>query len=426
MASRRNLAEWLIHMENMHPSAIDMGLERVAAVRDRLGLAPLFPIVTVAGTNGKGSVCALLESIFSRAGYKVGQYSSPHLLRFNERIRVGRKEVSDADIERALERVEQVRAPESLTYFEFGTLAAMDIFIREKVEVAVLEVGLGGRLDAVNVFEPDCAVVTLVDLDHTAYLGPDRESIGREKAGIFRAGIPAVCGDPDPPASLLARAAALGAPLTLIDRDFGYSTEAGQWQFWSVRGKRSGLPHPVMRGNYQIANAATALAALEQISQTLPVDMGAIRRGLIEAELNGRFQVLPGKPMVILDVGHNPHAARALATNLRAMPAGGRTLAVFAMLKDKDIPAVAKEIGGEIDAWYVAGLTGPRGADAGQIVRTVRETGTSAAINSFETPAQALDAALGMAGQDDKILVFGSFYTVAEIMRARNAMERHG
>jgi dihydrofolate synthase / folylpolyglutamate synthase len=426
IASRRSLAEWLIHIESMHPSAIDMGLERVAAVRDRLGLAPQFPILTVAGTNGKGSVCALLESILSCAGYRVGQYSSPHLLRFNERIRVGRKEVTDAEIERALERVERARNPESLTYFEFGTLAAMDIFIREKIDVAVLEVGLGGRLDAVNAFEPDCAVVTLIDLDHMDYLGPDRESIGREKAGIFRARIPAVCGDPDPPASLLERAAALGAPLSLIDRDFGYLAQAGQWHFWSTRGKRSGLPHPVLRGDYQIANAALALAALEQVSQQLPVDMGAIRRGLIEAQLLGRFQVLPGRPMVILDVAHNPHAARALATNLRAMPAGGRTLAVFAMLKDKDIRAVTKEIAGEIDAWYVAGLSGPRGADAGQIAGAVRESGTRAAINAFATPAQAFDAALGTAGQDDKILVFGSFYTVAEIMRARTATEMHG
>jgi len=324
----QSLADWLAYLERIHPSAIDLGLGRVSAVRDRLDLAPAFPIITVGGTNGKGSVCAMIEAVLSSAGYHVGLYTSPHLLRYNERIRVARREVDDGALALSFGRVESARAPDSLTYFEFGTLAAMDIFIRSNVDVAVLEVGLGGRLDAVNVFDADCTVVNTVDFDHMEYLGPDRESIGREKAGIFRAHVPAVFGDEDPPASLTAHAADIGAPLFLRGRDYGFNAGHGQWQYWSLQGKRSALPYPALRGAYQLANVATALAALDQIKDRLPVDMGAIRRGLVEVDLPGRFQVMPGRPLVILDVGHNPHAARGLAESLRALPTGGRVIAV--------------------------------------------------------------------------------------------------
>ena len=225
----QSLADWLAYLERIHPSAIDLGLGRVSAVRDRLDLAPAFPIITVGGTNGKGSVCAMIEAVLSSAGYHVGLYTSPHLLRYNERIRVARREVDDGALALSFGRVESARAPDSLTYFEFGTLAAMDIFIRSNVDVAVLEVGLGGRLDAVNVFDADCTVVNTVDFDHMEYLGPDRESIGREKAGIFRAHVPAVCGDEDPPASLTAHAADIGAPLFLRGRDYGFNAGHGQW-----------------------------------------------------------------------------------------------------------------------------------------------------------------------------------------------------
>ena len=418
--ARTGLHDWLAYIESIHFTAMELGLDRVAAVRERLGLNPTFPVLTVGGTNGKGSVCAYLEAMLSAAGYRVGLYSSPHLLRFNERIRIARKEASDVALVEAFARIEKLRPPQSLTYFEFGTLAALEIFTRENVDVAVLEVGLGGRLDAVNVFDADCAVVTVIDLDHTEYLGPDRESIGREKSGIFRAHMPAICGDPDPPTSLLASARTMGAPLTLINRDYGYTAVGGQWQYWSARGKRSGLPHPSLRGNCQLANAATAIAALEQVSTKLPVEMGAVRRGLLETDLCGRFQVLPGRPMVILDVGHNPHAARVVAENLRALPSAGRTRSVFAMLRDKDIQAVAAELGAGIDQWYVAGLGGPRGADAAHVSRAVQAAGAGGAILQFETPALAYRAALDAAGQDDKILVFGSFHTVAEVMRARS------
>ncbi len=415
----QSLADWLAYLERIHPTVIDMGLERVSAVRDRLGLAPGFPIITVGGTNGKGSVCAMLDAILSSAGYRVGLYTSPHLLRYNERVRVARREVDDVALIRAFECVERARPPDSLTYFEFGTLAAMDIFIRENVDVVVLEVGLGGRLDAVNVFDADCTVVTTVDFDHMDYLGPDRESIGREKSGIFRAGVPAICGDEAPPATLTGHAASLGAALVLIGRDYGYSAGRGDWQYWSLQGKRFALPYPALRGAYQLANAATALAALDQIKDRLPVEMGAIRRGLVEVDLPGRFQVMPGRPVVILDVGHNPHAARGLAESLRALPAGGRLIAVFAMLKDKDIAGVAQPLKDQIDEWLVAALPGLRGADARCIEQALASIGISAPVRRFESPADAYQCAIRSAGQNDKILVFGSFFTVGAVLQAR-------
>ena len=415
----RSLPEWLAYLEGIHSSPIDMGLARVASARDRLGLAPDFPIITVGGTNGKGSVCAMLEAILSSAGYRVGLYSSPHLLRYNERVRLARQEVSDAVLADAFDRVERARAAVSLTYFEFGTLAAMDIFVREHIDVAVLEVGLGGRLDAVNVFDADCAVVTAVDLDHMDYLGPDRESIGYEKAGIFRAGVPAVCGDGNPPESLASHAASIGARLILAGRDFSFQSARNDWRYCGVHANRFALPHPSLRGTYQLANAATTLAALEQVNDRLPVDMGAIRRGLLDVNLPGRFQVMPGRPMVILDVGHNPHAARGLSESLRALPEGGRVTAVFAMLKDKDIAGVAREVKAQVDEWLVFPLPGPRGADARHMEQALASIGVSAPVRRFDSPAAAYECAVRASGQNDKILVFGSFFTVGAVMQAR-------
>lgn len=413
----QTLEGWLSYLERLHPSAIELGLDRVAAVRGRLKLAPGFPIVSVAGTNGKGSVCAILESVLASAGYRTGLYTSPHLVHYNERVRIARRQVADDALVEAFARIERARAGTSLTYFEFGTLAAVDLFVRAEVDVAILEVGMGGRLDAVNVFDADCSVVTAIGLDHMDYLGPDRESIGAEKAGIFRANRPAICGDPDPPRSLLSRAGAIGARLSLIDRDYGFRAEPGQWQFWSAAGRRSALPYPALRGSTQVANAATALAALEQVGQALPIDMGAIRRGLLEVELAGRFQILPGRPMVILDVAHNPQAARVLAESLRALPRADRTLAVFGMLGDKDIEGVVAELRPEIDEWFVAGLPGPRGADVQRIARALDGAGVPATRSG--TPEAAYRQALGAAGQNDRIIVFGSFLTVAAVLRLR-------
>jgi len=401
----------------LHPTSIDLGLARVAAVRDRLGLAPKFPIVTVGGTNGKGSTCAMLEACLQSAGYRTGKYTSPHLLRYNERVRIRGDEVADALLIEAFERIEHARGDISLTYFEFGTLAAVLLFIEAKIDVAVLEVGLGGRLDAVNAFEPDCSVLTSVGLDHMEFLGHTRELIGLEKAGIFRPGKPAVVAEPSPPAAVLERAGAIGADLYLVDRDFGYAGSDAQWRFWDWLGKRSNLPLPALRGEYQLQNAAAALAALDSLRDRLAVDMGAIRRGLVELELPGRFQVLPGMPTIVLDVAHNPHAAVRFAQTLHKLERKGRRLAVFAMLKDKDIEGVLDVTKSAFDAWYVAPLTLPRGADAARLQQALAAVGVTAPVRHYDDIAGALRAARGSARSDDKIVVFGSFYTVAEALR---------
>jgi dihydrofolate synthase/folylpolyglutamate synthase len=297
----------------------------------------------------------------------------------------------------------------------------MWLFAEGAVDVAVLEVGLGGRLDAVNAFEPDCAVVVSVGLDHTDYLGPTRGHIAFEKAGIFRAGKPAVVAEADPPASLIGHARDIGADLYLIDRDFGYVGGETQWQFWDWRGKRDGLPLPALRGSYQLANASAALAALDSIRARLPVEMGAIRRGLVEVDLPGRFQVLAGRPRVILDVAHNPHAAARLAENLERMQPRARTLAVFAMLKDKDIEGVIAAVSAQVDEWLIAPLPGPRGADLARVERALLAAGVAVPASSFADVAGALQRARERAGPDDKILVFGSFYTVGDALRALDA-----
>ncbi len=413
-----SLPEWLEHIERLHPKTIALGLDRVQQVRRALALDPSFPVITVGGTNGKGSVCAMLEAILDLAGYRVGCYTSPHLLRYNERVRIGRIEAGDADLARAFAAVEQARQAVPLTYFEMGTLAAMWLFLQQRVEAAVLEVGLGGRLDAVNVFDADCAVVTTVDIDHVDFLGGDREAIGYEKAGIFRGGRPAVCADPAPPASLTQHAGAIGAQLLRIGVDFGITVQDRQWQYWGPRGRRNALPHPVLRGTPQLANAAAAITALESLRERLPVSVNDLRSGLLQADSPGRFQVLPGRPAVILDVAHNPQAARALAASLAAMGPRGRTYAVLGMLKDKDIAGVVAALKPAIAHWFVAGLAVARGAGADDLDATLAEAGVEARTRSPDVAA-AYAQACDMATENDRILVFGSFYTVATVMRIR-------
>jgi len=412
------LPAWLEYLERVHPASIELGLERVAAVRDRLGLGPEFPIITVGGTNGKGSTCAMLESCLQAAGYRVGCYTSPHLLRYNERVRIAGAEASDQALVDALHRVELARGDISLTYFEYGTLAAMSLFVHARLDAAVLEVGLGGRLDAVNAFEPDCAVITSVDIDHTDYLGSTREAIGREKAGIFRAGRGAVVAEADPPAAMLEHGKRIGAELRLIERDFGFTAGDTQWQFWDWFGRRSGLPLPALRGAYQLGNASAALAALDALKQRLPVDMGAIRRGLVEVTLSGRFQVIPGRPVLILDVAHNPHAAVRLAENLARMPRGGRTLAVFGMLKDKDIAGVIAAVSPQIDEWHITSLPVSRGADLARLREAFTAAGVRSPVHSASDVVSALAKAREAAVADDRIVVFGSFYTVTDALRS--------
>jgi dihydrofolate synthase/folylpolyglutamate synthase len=306
-----------------------------------------------------------------------------------------------------------------LTYFEFGTLAALWLFARANPDVLVLEVGLGGRLDAVNIVDPDVAVVTSVDLDHMDYLGPTREDIGREKAGIFRAGRPALCADVDPPASLVAHAQAIGAELLLLGRDYGFVTEDRQWRYWGPGGQRFGLPAPALRGAYQLANAATAFAALDFLHARLPVEIGARRQGLVGVELPGRFQVLPGRPATVLDVAHNPHAARAFAAALGAMGFFPETHAVFGMLADKDVGGVVDAVRGRVDRWYVGPLPGPRGASADGLANVLRQHGVAdESIRCCDDIGAALAVARGAAGEADRIVVFGSFLTVAAAMVA--------
>ena len=424
----RALPDWLSHLEHLHPMTIEMGLERVDQVKTTLDLVPCFPIITVGGTNGKGSTCAMLEAILSRAGYRVACYTSPHLLRYNERVRINQQEASDTDLCKAFEEVESARVANgiSLTYFEFGTLAAMQLFSQAGVDVAILEVGLGGRLDAVNIFDADCAVLTSIDLDHMDYLGNTREEIGFEKAGIFRNGRAAICSEPDVPAAVRQHAEVIGANFMHIGEHFGYSTDATQWDYWGAGGKRHSLPHPALRGIYQLRNASACLAALDTIRDSLPVTMGDIRQGLLEVALPGRFQVLAGQPLTVLDVAHNPAAAHVLAANLGNMGCYPKTYAVFAMLRDKDMAGVVRALMPAVDVWLAADINAPRGASAEelrQVLQSVNVVEAGAIICTFPDIATAYAYACERASENDRICVFGSFHTVGEVLRYRNAVK---
>jgi dihydrofolate synthase/folylpolyglutamate synthase len=403
----RTLAEWLEFIERQHPKTIALGLDRVSAVLGRMRIELGCPVITVAGTNGKGSCCALLEAMLRAGGYRTGLYTSPHLVRYNERVRIAGQEASDRALGESFEAVEAARGEVALTYFEYGTLAALWLFAREGIEAAILEVGLGGRLDAVNAIDADCAVLTSVGIDHVDYLGADRESIGREKAGIFRAGRPAVIAEPQPPRSVL------DAPGVhyVLGRDFGYSDEKTQWTYWGPFGKRGGLAHPALRGAVQLRNAAAAMCALDCLREKLPLGMQDIRRGLAEVTLPARFQVLPGRPQVILDVAHNAQAAQVLADNLAASGFAPETIAVCGMLRDKDAAGVLRTLAPRITRWHLASLTGPRAARADELAKHV-----DGAVECFASPASAFAAALSRANENDKIVVFGSFLTVGEVM----------
>jgi len=414
------LAGWLDYIERQHPQTIALGLDRVNAVRAEMHLQPAFPLITVGGTNGKGSACMMLEAMLGHAGYRVGTYTSPHLLRYNERVRIVGREAADAALARSFVVVEQARARcgVPLTYFEFATLAAVWLFCAQTVDVAVLEVGLGGRLDAVNAFDADAALLMSVGLDHMEYLGNTRDAIGREKAHIFRAGRPAICADPDPPPSVTSHAAQIDAPLQLLGRDFSYAAQPRQWHYKGPGGNRSGLPLPALRGDYQLANASACIAALDALRDRLPVSAGAIRAGLVSVENPGRFQVLPGRPAVVLDVAHNPHAAAALAANLAQMTGHRNTLAVFSMLKDKDVAGVVRALRGHVDHWLIAPLPGARGMTAAAIEQCLRAAGVTVPITHDADVAAACLRAYEMAGDNDRILVCGSFLTVAAAMTA--------
>lgn len=411
--SVRSLAGWLEHIARQHPQPIALGLDRVREVFSALKAEISCPVITVGGTNGKGSTCAVLEAILSSAGYRTGLYTSPHLARYNERVRVAGREADDDALCEAFAAVEQARGAVPLTYFEFGTLAALYLFSRKNLDALILEVGLGGRLDAVNVVDADCAVLTGVGIDHVEYLGNTREEIGREKAGIFRPGRPAVIADPHPPESVLAEIERLGAVAVLLGRDFGYAKQGTQWSCWGPAGKRPGLAHPALRGGVQLRNASAAIAALDTLRQRLPIAMKDVRRALAEVVLRGRFEVLPGRPRVILDVAHNPEAAAVLADNLGDSGFAPETIAVFGMLRDKDIAGVIRAVAPRITRWHLASLPGPRGADARYLARIFLDLKIHATITEHDSVADALATARKEAGESDKIVVFGSFLTVA-------------
>jgi dihydrofolate synthase/folylpolyglutamate synthase len=413
-----NLDDWLAHCERLHPVAIDMGLARVQAVADRLALKFEGPVITVAGTNGKGSTCAMLEAILSEAGYRTGVYTSPHLVHFEERCRVAGEIVEPEALVPHFERVAQAREDVSLTYFEFTTLAILSLLADKQLDVVILEVGLGGRLDAVNIIDPDCAIVTSVDLDHMAYLGNDRETIGREKAGIFRTGRPAIVSDPVPPQSVLDRAVEIGADLWRMGHDFNYAGDKQQWS-WSGRGRRySGLAYPALRGANQLMNASGALAALESLRSRIPVTAQAVRNGLAMVSLPGRFQIVPGQPALVLDVAHNAHAVAVLAENLDAMGFYPCTHLVMGAMADKDVAPMLARIAPLADAWYFSDLPTPRAATAESLKGAWEALGLrpDTRVSCHANPQAALQAAVAAANPADRIVVFGSFYTVGGIL----------
>lgn len=419
--------DWLKHLENLHPKGqdgIELGLERMVRVKDTLQQTQTLPLLVVGGTNGKGSTCAYLEAIYSAAGYRVGCYSSPHLLAYNERVRVNREPTSDAVLSLAFAKVETARQATgvALTYFEFGTLAAWEVFAASALDVLILEVGLGGRLDAVNAYDADCAVVTGIALDHTDWLGHTREAIGFEKAGIYRAGRPALCADPLPPNSLLEYARTLGADLQLLGREFGFETERVneilRWNCWGKPNWRlNDLPSPGLTGRWQIQNAAAALAAVQTLLPVLPLPERVLREALTNVHLPGRFQILAERPRIVVDVAHNPQAVAGLANTLDATNNCAQTFALVGMLRDKDIAGALKFLAGKIDHWLLADLDVPRGASAQFLAEVIETEKLGGSCACFSSPEAALASAVKQAGENDRIVAFGSFYTVAAILR---------
>ena len=432
----QTLDEWLAYCEQLHPVAIDMGLDRVSEVWGRAGVTLGTPVgteadgrdapvvFTVAGTNGKGSTCAMLEGVLLANGFKVGVYGSPHLVHFEERCRINGELVKAAALLPHFAAIEAARGQTALTYFEFTTLAIMRLLASSGLDAVVLEVGLGGRLDAVNVVDADCAIITSIDLDHMDYLGPDRESIGHEKAGIMRAGRPVVVSDPQPPQSVIDHAQQIGADAWLFGRDHNYAGDRQQWS-WAGRSKRfNSMSYPALRGANQLLNASGALAALEAVRSRLPVSAQAVRTGLATVELPGRFQIIPGQPTLILDVAHNPHAAATLAVNLDQMGFFPRTLAVWGAMADKDLTGMVRQLRPLVDAWYCCDLPTGRAASAQQLQHTIESdmaahplvTAPQATVSSHADPMAALKAALADAAPADRIVVFGSFYTIGGVI----------
>ena len=419
----KTLDDWLAYCEHLHPKTIELGLERARAVAQRMNLRFNVPVFTVAGTNGKGSTCAMLEAILTDAGFRTGVFTSPHLVRFEERCRIRGVSVDASELIAAFARVESARGDISLSYFEFTTLAILDTLARAELDAVVLEVGLGGRLDAVNIIDTDCAIITSIDIDHAEFLGDTREKIGYEKAGIMRAGKPAIVSDPVPPQSVIDHAAAIGADLWVMGRDFNYEGDKQQWS-WAGRGRRyAGLAYPALRGANQLLNASGVLAALTALRARLAVTAQAVRTGLALVELPGRFQVVPGQPALVLDVAHNPHSVAALALNLDAMGFFPTTHAVFGAMADKDLTPMLAKVAPLIDRWYFTDLPTPRAETATALQHKWNALQIAAggrrqvATSTHASPEQALQAAVAAADPADRIVVFGSFYTVGGVLQ---------
>lgn len=415
------LADWLAFCEGLHPQKIAMGLERVQAVRERMGLSFDAVVVTVAGTNGKGSTCAMLESIALQAGWRVGLFTSPHLVHFEERCRVGGQPLSAEALCPHFEAVEAARGETQLTYFEFTTLAILHALAQAGLDLVILEVGLGGRLDAVNIIDADAVVITSIDLDHTELLGPDRESIGLEKAHVMRAGRPAIVSDPVPPASVLNHARQLGADLWQVGRDFGHGGDRQQWNWWGRKQRFNGLAYPALRGANQLINAAGVLALLEALRDRLPMSAQAVRNGLALVELPGRFQIVPGQPTLVLDVAHNPQSVATLAVNLDQMGFYPRTIAVWGAMADKDLPGMLQKMMPLVDQWHVSALPTARAASTEALQAAITQAASGQrgvpVIQAYPDPVLALRAAFERADPADRIVVFGSFYTVGGVLK---------
>ena len=427
-----NLPQWLDFLEQRQSVAvITMGLERVLQLKEELGLVFTCPVIMVGGTNGKGSTCAMLEAILLQAGYRVGLYSKPHFLDFNERCRINGESVSDAALVASFEAVEAARGQIALSHFEFTTLAILYLLTQQGLDCAILEVGMGGMTDAVNVIDSDVAIVTSIDIDHVQFLGETREAIALHKAGIFRLGKVAICSDPQPPASLIDYAAKIGADLWLFGRDFNYSADKQQWNYGGRSQRRHSLAYPGLRGANQLLNACAALAALEALRLRLPVGAQEVRTGLAMVELPGRFQVLPGRPNVILDVAHNPHATATLAHNLGKMGFYRYTYAVIGAMQDKALAQMIQPLIPYIDHWLLTPLPSLRSAStenlavaltAASAANTKKNGQEESSVTSFTDVKLAYAAATERATQDDRIVVFGSFLTVAAVLAARKSM----
>ena len=418
-----SLAEWLAYFETLHPKKIDMSLDRIRVILDALGLVPpSYTVITVGGTNGKGSCVAILESIYRAAGYRVGAFTSPHLVRFNERIRFDGRDATDAELVELFESIDASLGSVTLSYFEASAVAALLCFARRRADVAVLEVGMGGRLDAVNALDADAALIASIDLDHTDWLGPDRDAIGREKAGIMRPGRPVVVGDFDPPASLGAYAAKIGAQMLAIGRDFRAVPHVREWRFEAESGRtRDALPFVPFGGEIQAANMAACVALVDALEDKVPVPDDALRAGLASAQLRGRTErhVFDGVEWVF-DVAHNPSAARVLRQSIEPQAEAqrpSRTLAVFAAMEDKDLDGVLAPFARLVDRWHVSKPDSERGAPLESVAKTLAALGASEPALHRDVAA-ACRAAAEEARPGERVVVFGSFYTVGPALEA--------